>query len=356
MRIVLATFGSYGDLDPFIWMGRTLQKAGHEIFLIANPYFEERIKSEGFQFYPAGTVEDYQTAVTPAVVTGNRFRDQGGAIEASQRLFTYMFLKPVRETYETIAGLNSNAGAKDLVIIHHFFAYGARLAAEKLQVPGFNVCLAPYWLRGLKKAGDMATWMENGMAQFNNRFVDRILFTKPFNRLRGEIGLPPLKQSSSEWMFSGKNLGLFPEWLHDFEVADGLKLDYVGFPEANPSNQPLPERLREFLNRYPQPVVFTPGSAVTDSSRFLSEAAEALEKLNLPGIFLTRFPEKLPPGLPERIMRLDFVPLNLLLDHCGAIVHHGGIGTTAQALKCGTPQLICYRMAEQADNARWLKR
>ncbi|HEX3047919.1 MAG TPA: nucleotide disphospho-sugar-binding domain-containing protein, partial [Bacillota bacterium] len=46
----------------------------------------------------------------------------------------------------------------------------------------------------------------------------------------------------------------------------------------------------------------------------------------------------------------------LLLDHCGAIVHHGGIGTTAQALKCGTPQLICYRMAEQADNARWLKR
>jgi UDP:flavonoid glycosyltransferase YjiC (YdhE family) len=56
------------------------------------------------------------------------------------------------------------------------------------------------------------------------------------------------------------------------------------------------------------------------------------------------------------VLYADYVPLELLLDRCSAIVHHGGRGTAAQALLSGTPQLLYPRLDEQRENARQLKR
>lgn len=350
MRMILASFGSYGDIRPFLWMGRALRKAGHEVVFTANPFFEDLIKGESFDFRPAGTVEEYRLAATPAAATGSRFRDQGEQIAASRRLFENMFMKPTRATYEII----TECKTPDTVVLGHFYAYGAKLAAEKHGLPHVNICLSPYWLKAFQKPAGIQAAMQKLGACATARFIDGQLFAKPMGALRAKSGLPPLTMSSSRWMFGGENLCLFPGWLPDFALEAGMRAEFAGFPLEEAGS--LPGEAEAFLVRNPTPIVFTPGSAVTDAGAFFREALAALRELGRPGIFLSRSKSCMPADLPENVLYAGYLPLESLLGRCGAIVHHGGIGTAAQALCCGTPQLICPRMDEQRENARLLAR
>jgi UDP:flavonoid glycosyltransferase YjiC (YdhE family) len=78
---------------------------------------------------------------------------------------------------------------------------------------------------------------------------------------------------------------------------------------------------------------------------------EVCQLLQRRGILLTRYREQLPASLPETVRCFGFVPMGQLLPHCAAMVHHGGIGTTAQGLAAGTPQLIMPMAFDQPDNA-----
>jgi rhamnosyltransferase subunit B len=352
MKIILATFGSYGDIQPFLWMGRDLREHGHELLFIANPFFAAVIAKDGFEFCPAGTEEDYHAAATPAATTGNRFHDQGERIAASRRLFTSMFLNPSRDTFEIIRENRTN----DTVIIGHSYAYGARLAAEKFSIPFINICLSTYWLKAFAQPMNFSTRLQKFGAAQTTKFIDGQLFTKPFNALRAEVGLTPMAKASNRWMFEGNNLCLFPQWLLDFKLEASISAGFAGFPIMKEPAGELPPAVEEFLQHHGKPVVFTPGSAVTDSAKFFSEALAALGILGKPGIFLCRSSVGIPENLPETVLYADFVPLGLLLGRCSAIVHHGGIGTAAQALASATPQLVCPRMDEQRENARVLTR
>jgi UDP:flavonoid glycosyltransferase YjiC (YdhE family) len=350
MKVILATFGSFGDVRPFLLMAHDIQKHGHEALLIANPYFKQRVEQECIPFRAAGTVEDYVAAATPAAATSNRFKDQGEQIAASRRLFNHMFMNPVKDTCDIISGEQT----EDTVVLGHFFAYGAKLAAEKHGLPFANICLSPHWLKGFQKPMGIPAALKRFAANGSARFIDGQLFTKPFNSLRAEYGLGPLETGSARWMFGGQTLCLFPRWFPDFQLEDGLQVDFAGFPLADEEMEALPAGVMEFLGRQEAPIVFTPGSAVTDAPAFFNAALAALKQLGKPGIFLTGSAESIPRSLPENVLHAGYVPLGLLLAHCGAIVHHGGIGTAAQALACGTPQLICHRMDEQRENGRLL--
>ena len=74
------------------------------------------------------------------------------------------------------------------------------------------------------------------------------------------------------------------------------------------------------------------------------------------GLLLTRHLEHLPPRLPETVKHVDFAPFSQLLPRCAALVHHGGIGTSSQALRAGTPQLVVPHAHDQPDNAARLVR
>ncbi|MGZ6141820.1 MAG: glycosyltransferase, partial [Myxococcales bacterium] len=78
--------------------------------------------------------------------------------------------------------------------------------------------------------------------------------------------------------------------------------------------------------------------------------------LGRPALLLTRFREQLPAQLPPHARHEPFVPLGALLPRAAAIVHHGGIGTCAQALASGTPQLVMPTGFDQLDNAARLRR
>jgi UDP:flavonoid glycosyltransferase YjiC (YdhE family) len=89
---------------------------------------------------------------------------------------------------------------------------------------------------------------------------------------------------------------------------------------------------------------------------FFRAAIEACQRLGRRGILLTRFCEQIPDRLPNGVKHFDYIPFSQLLPKAAALVHHGGIGTTAQALSAGVPQLIMPLAHDQFDNAARVKR
>jgi UDP:flavonoid glycosyltransferase YjiC (YdhE family) len=84
---------------------------------------------------------------------------------------------------------------------------------------------------------------------------------------------------------------------------------------------------------------------------FFRTAAAACEATGARGLLLTKFPEVVPAGLPPTVRHCRFAPFRQLLPLCGAVVHHGGVGTTAAALDAGCPQLVLPLAWDQPDNA-----
>jgi UDP:flavonoid glycosyltransferase YjiC (YdhE family) len=78
------------------------------------------------------------------------------------------------------------------------------------------------------------------------------------------------------------------------------------------------------------------GVAASASSLF-----EAMADLDVE-VIATLSAAQLEPGtrVPDNVRVVEFVPLNVLLPTCSAIVHSGGAGTFAAAVENGVPQLI----------------
>lgn len=110
------------------------------------------------------------------------------------------------------------------------------------------------------------------------------------------------------------------------------------------------EELSGFLAAGERPLVFTAGTGNLHAADFFSCALGAVNGLGRRAIFLTRERAQVPALLPESVLWQPYVPLSALLPHAAALVHHGGIGTTAEALRSSTPQLIAPFAWDQFDN------
>ena len=103
-------------------------------------------------------------------------------------------------------------------------------------------------------------------------------------------------------------------------------------------------------------MVITPGSANAQAGRFIREAVGAVRKLGRRGMVVTRYPEQVPAELGESIEAFEYIPFARVFPRAAGVVHHGGIGTTAQCLAAGVPQLIMPMAHDQPDNAARVKR
>ena len=114
----------------------------------------------------------------------------------------------------------------------------------------------------------------------------------------------------------------------------------------------LPHRLREFLDAGPPPIVFTLGSSgVWVAAGFYQAAAEAALALGKRAVLLTGpVPQNQPVSLPREILAVEYARHSELFPRAAAIVHHGGAGTTGQALRAGKPMVVVPFSHDQPDN------
>jgi len=115
----------------------------------------------------------------------------------------------------------------------------------------------------------------------------------------------------------------------------------------------LPPDLDAFLSAGSPPVVFTLGSsAVGAAGRFYLESAEAVARMGVRAVLLTGgFAANIPARVPDGVLLVDKAPHQLLFPRARAVVHQGGAGTTAQALRAACPMLVVPHSHDQPDNA-----
>jgi UDP:flavonoid glycosyltransferase YjiC (YdhE family) len=128
-----------------------------------------------------------------------------------------------------------------------------------------------------------------------------------------------------------------------------------GFPryDGTPPDARARDELEAFLAAGEPPIVFGLGSsAVMVAGDFWRAAMTAAEALGRRAILLTgKPPEELGTVAPT-VKVFQYLPYSTVFPRALAVVHSGGIGTLAQALAAGRPQLIVPVAFDQPDNAR----
>jgi rhamnosyltransferase subunit B len=255
----------------------------------------------------------------------------------------------------------------ETVVVAGSMAFATRLAQEKHGIPTATVHLQPSILHSNFETSvypslPMPRWVPRW---FKRAFFD-LLFTKfadplivpSLNAFRAELGLPPVKDVMRGWMHSPQLvLGLFPDWFGPVQPDWPPQTRPVGFPLYDERDAtPLPADLDAFLGAGSPPIAFTPGSANVHGRPFFEAAIDACARLGRRGLLLTRHAEQLPTGLPEGVRHVSYAPFGLLLPKVAALVHHGGIGTSAQGMASGVPQLVMPLSHDQFDNVARMSR
>jgi UDP:flavonoid glycosyltransferase YjiC (YdhE family) len=357
VRIVFATFGSLGDLHPYIAIARELARRGHHPVIASFDIFREPVEAAGAEF-AAMRPEAARLGDHTAVV--KRLMDPW---RGPEYLVREMFMPQVRESYEDLE--RAAAGAD--VLVTHPLAFAGPLLAEKRGLRWASSVLAPL---SLFSAMDpplfpAAPWLRYvrrlGVAPY--RLVFRIprrmmrAWETPLTRLRSDLGLPATPRvAQMEGQYApALNLALFSGVLAAPQADWPPNTVVCGFPRYD---GPAPDAvtraaLESFLDAGEPPVVFALGSSVVMiADDFWPRAVETVCRLGRRAILLTGKPPEQLGALPPTVAAFPYLPYSLVFPRAAAVVHSCGIGTLAQALAAGRPQLIVPAAFDQPDNAR----
>jgi UDP:flavonoid glycosyltransferase YjiC (YdhE family) len=356
MHFVLVTLGSHGDVHPFVGLGEALARRGWRVTIACNEYFAALVRRIGLECVEHSRTAEYEAKISaPALWDPKR---------GFHFIVHEMLIPAIAPIYELV---RRHHVPGQTVFIAPTTAIGARIAQEKLGAPLVSVHLAPLGLRSTHAIAQPPgipniTWLPRWAHRTLFRFLDWAILDPALapavNGFRAELGLSPVSRVFDQWWHSPQLvLGMFPEWFAPPQPDWPEQTRLVGFPLYDERGlEPLDPKLEAFLADGEPPVVFTPGSAMKQGQTFFREALEACCLLRRRGLFLTRFPEQLPATLPADVLHVHYAPFSQVLPRAVAVVHHGGIGTTAQGLAAGIPHLVMPLAHDQPDHALRLRK
>lgn len=355
MRIVLSTYGSLGDLHPLIAVGLELRERGHDVVFATNFSHEERVTRHGFEFH---SVRPHISPDDPAAVAYLMDLKRG-----PERMLRELLFPALREMY---ADLHEACAGGDLLVAGEL-VYAAPMIAEKTGIPWASFALAPLsffsaydppvvppypWLAHLYRFGPAVGRL---VARFGHAVTKG--WIGPVLELRKELGLPEGPHPVFEGKFSPELvIAMFSSVMATPQRDWPPNTVQTGFTFYDAATGALPPELEAFLEAGAPPVVFTLGSAaVLDPGAFFHESIEAAERLGIRALVVAGDwqPKETPP---TNVHVTGYAPYSAVFALATAIVHQGGIGTTAQALRAGKPMIVVPYGFDQPDNAARVRR
>lgn len=346
----MMAIGSLGDMLPFLELGAELTRRGHEVRFYGNNYFRRYAEDLSVHFTATGEAVEYEAFLNSPAATdprqGMRAVAKGvmGNVAAAYRI--------MRE--DVIAGRT--------IVLGSTFAFAPRLLRETHGLRGAVLHLSPAVLRSeycaprFSPLGHMAS-----LPRFVKRFIWRTmdrkfmdpLYTAPFNAIRAELELAPVERMFHHWLHQAEvALCMVPAWFSPRQPDWPASVALTGFPLADHgAGDPMPAAVAAFLDAGPAPLVITAGTANAVSHAFFAAALRACRLLGMRAIVVTADAAQLPVQLPAGVIHAAYVPFAALLPRAAAFIHHGGIGSVAQAMRAGIAQLIQPMAFDQFDNA-----
>ncbi len=351
MHAVLTPVGSAGDVNPFLVIGRELRRRGHEVTLIASDVFAAAAGRAGLNFVSIWSEADYRRTIdNPDLWHPQR----GLAIVLST------IAGQLRRAYSAIAQVYE---PDRTVLVGHTLGFFTRVFEEVHRTPAATLHLAPSVFRSdfrqpaLPSGRDISRWprwIKRTLWWGIDRFLIDPQIAPALNGWRAELGLPPVSRVFRSWLHSPQRvIGLFPDWFGGPQPDWPPQLRLTGFALSDAACAPAPVEADPpgWLGEDEAAIVFTPGSANRHAAPFFRAGIEAAAALGRRALLVTPYGEHLPRSLPEHVRHAAYAPFDRLFPRAAAVVHHGGIGTCAQALAAGVPQVIMPLGFDQPDNA-----
>jgi rhamnosyltransferase subunit B len=350
--VLVLAVGTAGDVYPFLRIARELIARGHRVTLLGIQVHAAAAASAGVPFHALGTEAQYRAALEHPDVWHPR---KGfGVLWAGMRdgvdaLPDYVATLPADEPLALLAHPLALVGAA-LVRARR---PGLRLVAAWLAPANLRTVHDPLTIGPLR----IPRWMPLAWRRWLWRRVDARLVdpvaVPDINAAYARYQLAPVRHFIPTLQgIADAHLTLFPPWFGATPPDWPRPLAEGAFALYDPHlTASLPAEMEDFLRAGAAPVVFTPGSGNRQAQRWLARSLEAARRLGRRAVLLTPHRAQVPALLPADVLWLPYVPLRALLPRVAALVHHGGIGTTAEALRAGVPQVIVPLAYDQFDNA-----
>jgi rhamnosyltransferase subunit B len=378
LNILIATFGSVGDVLPFIGVGRELRERGHDVTLFTSPYFKSHAAEAGLELSPLGSVEDYHQLINDSsmrhwktVVDGY----QKGGFAARLKLVARI----VEPAYEAIAKLHEPGRT---VFFGSQFPL-VWIAPEKWNIPSVLGLVSPRgitsrfdpphpsrplppFVEGLMQTRSglrLSHWLRgrlNKLRRLRRKAAPRAP-EKPvleeIKRVRASLHLPEIGSRGVQRFVPQRIVCMWPDWFADRQSDWPPQALITGFPFY----PPFGNEAEELSCRPQEPngndlLVFTTGSVPYPQPAFFSAAVEACRILKRPGLLVSPHADDIPRPLPSHVTQVEDVPFGQLFPRSALVVHHGGVGTTALALASGVPQIVKPRVGEHFDLGNRMQR
>ncbi|MAE67290.1 MAG: hypothetical protein CMJ18_23760 [Phycisphaeraceae bacterium] len=344
--------GSAGDVHPFLGIGSVLRGRGHDVTVVTSEPFRAAAEKLDLAFRGAWTDEAFDRVIRDPDLWHAR-RGLKVILDVAGALLPDMH-EAIAEVYESGA-----------VLVGHSISFATRVFEEKHHAKGMTVHLSPNVFRSQHAQpvfgpgidmSDWPRWVKRALWWFADRWMIDPKIAPALNRWRAGLGLGPVQRVFRDWIHSPHGLiGLFPDWFGAPQPDWPGHLQMTGFPLFDrEEEQETGRALSQWLEH--RPIVFMPGSANVQAEAFFSAAAGAVERLGCRALFMTPWREQCPKALPDGVLHVAYAPFDKVLPSCAAVVHHGGIGSCAQGMAAGIPQLIMPMSFDQPDNAARLKR
>lgn len=348
MRVLLATFGTRGDVEPHLALALRLRTAGHEVAIATAPRFEPMLSAYGVGLYPLdeGLLELLDTTAGRAL-----FAELDGVFGILKTIPKVLRqVGPIHHRLVADAWAATEAFRPDVIVYHPklfcmpaFAAYRGIPALLALFVPMLvptaesplpglpNLPLGPIYRRLTWQALRLA--MRLGSAPFMTLW--RRLHD-PQGRSRGAnaLQLGPGRPVPVLHAYSAVVCPAPADWPAHARVTGWWFL-----PDAPWAPPPA---LSAFLEAGPPPVYIGFGSmAGVDPQRTTEIVLAAVQRAGVRAVLAIGWGGLSAAALPPQVHVLDHAPHAALFPRMAAVVHHGGAGTTGAGLRAGRPSVIC---------------
>jgi UDP:flavonoid glycosyltransferase YjiC (YdhE family) len=352
MNITFIAFGTRGDVQPAIALGRELKAKGHHVRILAGSNYKSWIESHGLE--SAAATIDIQEVM----------ESEGGSDWVEQGYDQIKQMNIMRQLLQHSAITMMNdawQAAQDAQAIFSSFTstlYAVSIA-EKLNLKHIAMPLQPSLIATRDGRASVMAPLPNRV-HILNYLVGKVIIERGPWMLMGDhanafrqktLGLPPITldqylAAHRERMIvvQGYSQHVVP---HPADWSPNMHTTGYWFLDEDENWQP-PDELANFLESGSPPVCIGFGSMTGRSPEKLTRLiVEAVRQSGQRAILLSGWSGMGDVGLPDSILRLDSTPHRWLYPRVAAAVHHGGAGTTAASLRAGVPTVIIPHMSDQ---------
>ncbi|HBD09574.1 MAG TPA: hypothetical protein DCZ69_15080, partial [Syntrophobacteraceae bacterium] len=347
MNITILTYGSRGDVQPFIAMSKGLQKNGHQVKLAAPHRFADFVAGYGVPFAPlAGDPEEIS----------RRFTDAGhNAVKMVHAIRDYVIAIALDVTRDAFAACDD----ADLIIHSFLFTTGGHSLAYMRGIPDVSIQTFPVFAPTRAYPPVVLSSLPAGPLSYFGHWLNTQVFwyggNSGYQRKRKQH--PDVFSVDLYWPFEEKPPRPITPLL--FAVSptvlpsapdSSAHVDVVGyFFLDSPSNYQPPAELVSFLEAGPAPVCVTFGSMLHRASDSIEDSVlAAIKATGQRAIILTGWDGGKGRESSDEGLCLASAPHDWLLPCCNAVIHHGGAGTTAAGLRAGIPNIVVPFGGDQA--------